>query len=319
MLSRNVSRRSFALSATAASAMMATTRYSAAQGSTENVIPKVVTTFSIVADWTQNVAGDLLTVVNLVPAGADAHTFDPSPEQIAEITDADLIFQIGLGFESWLDSMIESSGTGAQRIDVSDDVPFLEFIDTEGEEHEDHDEHGDIDPHIWGDVQNAIIAVKNISDVLSNTDPANATIYETNAENYIAELELLDESIRTDTATIPEEQRKLVTTHDTFGYYAAAYDFEIVGTALGSISTGGGDPSAQYIAELVSDIQSAGVPAIFAENVSSNSIMESIADESGVEVAPPLYTDALGGPDSDGSTYVDMMAANTRIIVDALA
>lgn len=285
--------------------------------------PSVVATFSILGDWAQQVAGDVLTVATIVPAGGDTHSFDPSPEQVRAIADADLIVEIGPGFETWLEGMAASSGTQATRVVVSDGVEVLHLDEEDGhdEEHEHGDghDHGSDDPHIWGDVQNAISAVEQIAAALGEADPANASIYDANATAYIAELTALDEAIRTDTATIPEDRRKLVTTHDTLGYYAHAYGFEIVGTALGSISTEGGDPSARDIAQLVADIQTSGVPAIFADNVSSNSLMESIAAEAGVELAPPLYTDALGEPGSDGATYIDMMTTNTRIIVDALS
>ena len=307
------------LTATVATGLLHT---SSAQESTP---PKVVATFSILGDWVQRVAGDVLTVSTVVPSGGDTHTFDPSPEQVGAIADADLIFEIGLGFETWLDGMFTSSGTQAIRVVVSDGVEVLHFGD-EGDAHdhdeEDHDDdghdHGNDDPHIWGDTQNAIIAVTHIAAALGEADPANSATYDANAAAYITELESLDEAIRTDTSTIPEDLRKLVTTHDTLGYYAHAYGFEIVGTALGSISTEGGDPSAQDIATLVTDIQATGVKAIFADNVSSNSLMESIAAEAGVELAPPLYTDALGEPGSDGATYIDMMTTNTNVIVDAL-
>jgi ABC-type Zn uptake system ZnuABC Zn-binding protein ZnuA len=293
--------------------------------------PAVVATFSILGDWVERVGGDLVTVATIVPAGGDTHTFDPAPDQVGAIAEADLIFEIGLGFETWLDGMVEASGTGAARIVVSDGVEVLHFgeddedhdhEESEDAEHEDeddeHDHSGD-DPHIWGDVANAIIGVGTIRDALTDIDPDNAATYEANATAYIAELQALDELIRTETATIPEGQRKLVTTHDTLGYYAHAYGFEIPGTALGSISTDTGDPSAQAMAELVATIQASGAPAIFAESTSNNALMQTIAAESGVELAPPLYTDALGEPGSDGATYVEMMTANTAVIVDALS
>jgi ABC-type Zn uptake system ZnuABC Zn-binding protein ZnuA len=291
--------------------------------------PAVVATFSILGDWVQRVGGDRLTLTTIVPAGGDTHTFDPVPEQVGAIAGADLIFEIGLGFETWLDGMVEASGTGAARVVVSDGVEVLHFGEDDDHDHavdeeadHDHEEadhdHGNDDPHIWGDVQNAIIAVGLIRDALAGIDPDHAGTYEANAAAYIAELEELDEFIRTETAAIPADRRKLVTTHDTLGYYAHAYGFEIPGTALGSISTDTGDPSAQAMADLVAAIQASGAPAIFAESTSNNALMETIAEEAGVTLAPPLYTDALGEPGSDGATYVDMMTANTAVIVDAL-
>jgi ABC-type Zn uptake system ZnuABC Zn-binding protein ZnuA len=285
---------------------------------------KVVATFSILADWVHNVGGESIELTTIVPAGSDTHTFDPSPDQVASIAEADIIFEIGLGFEPWLDDMINASGASATRVVVSEGIEVLAFGDANHDEHEDHGDeeghdHGSEDPHIWGDVQNAINAVTIIEQALTEDDPASAETFATNATAYTAELETLDEHVRTETATIPEDGRKLVTTHDTFGYYAHAYGFEITGTALNSGSTEGGDPSARDIAELVQVIQDAGVPAIFAENVSNNGLMETIAAEAGVELAPPLYTDALGEPGGEAGTYIDMMTWNTATIVEALS
>jgi ABC-type Zn uptake system ZnuABC Zn-binding protein ZnuA len=231
-----------------------------------------------------------------------------------------MIFEIGLGFETWLDDMYDASGSTAERVVVSDGVELLSLDEESGEEHEEegHDDHSEHDPHIWGGVANAINAVEIINEQLDALDPDNAAAYDANAATYIAELEELDSAIRADTQAIPEDQRKLVTTHDTFGYYAHAYDFEVVGTALNSLSTEGGDPPANEIAELVAAIQDANVPAIFAENISNTDLMQVIADEAGVELAPTLYTDALGEPGSDGDTYIRMMTYNTGVITSAL-
>ena len=335
---------------------------------------KVVATFSILADWVQNVGGENIELTTIVPAGGDAHTFDPSPEQVASVADADLIFEIGLGFESWLDDMVDASGSTAERVVVSDGVDLLtadgdhadeehegeaspegeahaddhegeahadehegeaspegddhaadgeEHVDEhEGDEHADEEaghDHGEYDPHIWGDVANAMTAVDVINAHLNEADPDNAAAYDANAAAYVTELGDLDTYVRDAAGAIPEGGRNLVTTHDTFGYYADAYDFVVVGTALNSLSTEGGDPPASEIAALVEQIQAEGVPAIFAENVSNNDLMQTIADEAGVTLAPPLYTDALGEPGSDGETYVAMMTYNTDTIATALA
>lgn len=283
---------------------------------------RVVASFSILGDWVARVGGDRIDLTTIVPAGGDAHTFDPNPDQVARIADADLIFEIGLGFERWMDDMVDASGAAATRIAVSDGLALLTAGgDENGQDaHEDEDEHdhGDHDPHIWGDVANAIHAAGVIRDALAATDPANAAAHEADAAAYISELEALDSRIRDQVTTLPEERRKLVTTHDTFGYYAHAYGFEIVGTALNSLSTEGGDPPASEIAALVAAIQDAGVPAIFAETVSSSDLMEVIAAEAGVTLAPPLYSDALGDAESDAPTYVALMDYNTTTIVTAL-
>jgi ABC-type Zn uptake system ZnuABC Zn-binding protein ZnuA len=279
---------------------------------------RVVATFSILGDWVARVGDGTIDLTTIVPAGGDAHGFDPSPDQVASIADADLIFEIGLGFETWLDDMVEAAGSSAERVAVSDGVALLEAGGEEHEDEEDGHDHGEVDPHIWGDVANAMHAVGTVRDRLAAADPDNAATFEANAATYLEELATLDAAVRERTATIPDDQRKLVTTHDTFGYYARAYGFEIVGTALSSLTTESGDPSASDIAALVEAIEDAGVPAIFAENVSNSDLMEVIADEAGVELAPPLYSDALGDGDSDAPTYVAMMEYNTDTIVTAL-
>ena len=316
-------------------------------GAQESDPLRVVTTFSILGDWVTQVGGDRIEVVTIVPAGGDAHTFDPNPEQVASVADADLIVEIGAGFEPWLDDMVAASGSGATRVVVSDGLDLIGGTDEhEGEAspeaahehdeaspeaaHADHadeaeDDHGhehepgEVDPHIWHDVTNAIASVETIRTALESADPANAATYDANASAYTAELNELDAFIRDETARLPEERRKLVTTHDTFGYFAAAYGFEIVGTALNSLTTGSDDPPAQEVAALIGEIEASGVPAIFAENVSNTDLMESIAAEAGVTLAPPLYTDALGESGSDGETYVSMMRFNATTIVTALA
>lgn len=305
---------------------------------------KIVASFSILADWIENVVGDSAEVTSIVPAGGDAHTFDPDPATVASIADADIIFAIGSGFEPWLADMMESSGTEAAYVEMTQDMTLLtadhededSHADHTGEhdhaEHADEDDHahhededghahhdeGDGDPHIWGDVSNVISSVELIGATLAGVDPDNADTYRANADAYTAQLQELDASIREQVATIPEENRKLVTSHDTFEYYARAYGFEIIGTALGSLSGETGDPSAREIAALVEDIREAGVPAVFAENVVNPSLMQSIADEAGVELAPTLYTDALGEEGSEVRSYIELMTYNTDTIVTAL-
>jgi ABC-type Zn uptake system ZnuABC Zn-binding protein ZnuA len=160
--------------------------------------------------------------------------------------------------------------------------------------------------------------VEAIRDALAKADPTGADIYKANAEKYLAELKTLDDEIVAETNKLPQERRKLVTAHDTFGYFAKRYGYEILGTALGSISTETADPSAGELAELVEQIKAAGVPAIFAENIHNPGLMDRIASEAGVTLGPTLYTDALGEPGSDGDTYLKMMRYNVTTIVTAL-
>ena len=283
----------------------------------------MIATFSILGDIVARVGGDRVDVSVLIPSGADAHVFEPTPEDAGKLEDAAVVFENGLGFEPWLDELYEASASNAARIVVTEGITPRSFGDGETEhdeeEHEEDEEHGEFDPHVWHDVQNVITEVEAIRVALGAADPANAGVYDANAAAYTAELQELDASIVSQVATLPEDRRRLVTSHDTFGYFAARYGFEIVGTALGSISTEGGDPSAQDINELIEAIQDAEVPAIFAENVSNPALMETIAEEAGVTLAPALYTDALGEPGSPGETYLGMIRYNVDTIVGSLS
>jgi ABC-type Zn uptake system ZnuABC Zn-binding protein ZnuA len=276
---------------------------------------RVVVTFSILADLVEQTGGDLIEVDTLVPANVDAHAFEPSPEQVAALTEAAVIFENGVGFEPWLDDMIDAAQPNGARVAVSEGVALRAPGETSDDD-EDHE--GERDPHIWHDADNAVIMVENIRDALIAADPDHAAEYEERAAAYIAELEALDAWIIEQVATLPAERRKLVTSHDTFGYYADRYGFTVIGAPFGT-TTEGGDPSAGDVAALIEAIEEAGVPAIFTENVSNQAVMEQIAENAGVALAPPLYTDALGEEGSPGATYLGMMRSNTETIVGALS
>lgn len=272
---------------------------------------KVVASFSILGDLVRQVGGERVDLRVLVGPESDAHTFDPSPADTAAVAEAALVFENGLGFEPWFDRLYAASRSSAKRVVVTAGLAGL--IRT------DKDARGEVDPHVWHDVQHAMHMVRVIRDALVQADPANAAAYSANAERYLAELQELDAWIVARVATLPPERRKLVTTHDTFAYFARRYGFVIVGTALGSVSTEAADPSAAQVAALVQEIKAAGVPAIFAENVSNPRLMERIASVAGVQLAPGLYTDALGRPGSPGDSYVKMIRSNVERIVVALS
>lgn len=308
------------------------------QGSADGGSLQVVATYSILGDIVENVSGEEVEITTLVGPDGDAHTFEAAPADNAMLSEADLIFENGLQLEPWLDDLYESSGSEARRVVVTEDVEPLtleeehahgneEHAADEEHEHEEDgheeesehgDEHGEFDPHAWFDVQNTVLMVESTRGALSEADPENADTYRANAKEYIAELEELDAWISEQTENVPEEDRKLVTSHDTFGYLAEAYGYEVVGTGLASFSTEASDPAAGETAELVEEIEAAGVPAIFAENISNQDLMQQIAAEAGVELAPPLYTDALGEPGTEGDTYVRMVRYDVRTITEAL-
>jgi zinc/manganese transport system substrate-binding protein len=296
---------------------------------------KVVATFSILGDLVKNVGGDNIELKMLVGADGDSHTFEPTPADNKTLAEAALIFENGLGFETWLDKLYTASAAKAKRIAVTDGIEALKGEHekehdeehaadskatpeaTKEAEHEEEHEHGESDPHAWHDVKNAIQMVRNIRDALAAADSANAETYKANADRYIKELETLDTFVKQQVESLPKESRKLVTSHDAFGYFAHAYGFEIVGWALPT-STEAADPAAGEVAELIEKIKAAKVKAIFAENVSDMRLITRIAQEAGVKVAPPLYSDALSAPGTDGDTYVKMIRYNVTIIVNAL-
>lgn len=278
---------------------------------------QVVATDSILGDLTQNVGGEAIGLTTLVGPGSDTHTFEASPADTAALARADLVVEIGLGYEGWLDDLYAASESTAERVVVTEGLALL----AAGEEHEQEEaehEHGEYDPHVWHSVANAILMVRAIGDALAAADPANAATYQANADAYIAELQALDQWVFEQVATLPAERRKLVTSHDTLSYFAERYGFEMVGTALGSTSTETADPSAGAMAALVEAIRAAGVPAIFAEEVASSEVMQQIAAEAGVPLGPPLYSDALGEAGSEGDSYLKMMRYNVTAIVNTL-
>ncbi|HTU19943.1 MAG TPA: zinc ABC transporter substrate-binding protein [Gemmataceae bacterium] len=287
--------------------------------------PKVVATFSVLGDLVRNVAGDQVEVITLVGPDGDTHTFEPTPQDGVSLAKADLIFENGAGLEPWLDGLCKSSESKARRVVVS---KGLKLIEADEGEHK-HEEkgakkddgghkHEEVDPHVWHDVNNAIHIVEVIRDQLAEMDAANAEKYRDNAASYLQQLKDLDAWVLQTVAPLPESERKLVTSHDTFGYFVRRYGFKLLGSGLESFSTEASDPSAAVFAKLCNTIKEAKVPAIFAENVQNPKLMQRLAKEAGVRLGPPLFTDALGKEGSDGDTYVKMMRYNVKTIVTQL-
>ncbi len=255
-----------------------------------------------------------------VTAGSNvAYVSDPATSEISEVLLDDMTVNRSFSLDA-TPGRLTLAGLLNQPVllqPADDDDHDHDHDDDHDHDHGHGHTHGEYDPHIWHSVANARIMVQNITAALVAADPDNAATYEANATAYLGELGELEAFIQQEVAQLPAERRKLVTTHDTFGYFARDYGFEVVGTALG-ITTEAADPSAGEIAALVAEIQAAGVPAIFAENIANPRLMETIAQEAGVEIGPMLFTDALGEPGSGGETYIDMMRYNVTAIVAAL-
>ena len=274
---------------------------------------KVLATTTIVADVVSQVGGDLIDLSVLLPVGTDPHSFDPTPQDISEVSEADLVFVNGAGLEEFLDNLIESAGVQERVIQVSDGIDFL-ALEAEGDEHDDH--HSGVNPHTWTDPNNVIIWTSNIAQALSNMDPENAGKYHANAEAYQAELKTLDTWIRDQVNLIPLENRKLVTDHKLFGYFAEEYGFEQVGALIPGYSTLA-EPTAQELAEIEDAIEGLDVTAIFVGNTVNPALAQRVSEDTGIQLVF-VFTGSLGDSDSDVGTYIDYMRYNTKAFVDAL-
>lgn len=268
-----------------------------------------VATYSILADWVTEVAGDHVRLTTLVGPGGDAHTYEPTPQDSVALSKAVLVFENGLGFEAWLDRLFESSRSKATRVVVTREIHGRTLSDEHG--------HNESDPHVWHDPQFAIQMVREIELALKKADPDHSGEYQQNADRYVAELQELNTWILGQITMIPESRRKLVTTHDTFGYFAERYGFR-VSSVMGTVSSEVSDPSAAQIAAIIEHIRREQVPAIFAENILNPQLTEQVAREAAVKLVPTLFTDALGPEGSDGDSYLKMMRSNVLKIVESL-
>jgi ABC-type Zn uptake system ZnuABC Zn-binding protein ZnuA len=283
--------------------------------------PHVVATTTQAADLARNVAGERAEVTQLIAANADPHAYELRPRDVQAIADADVVIRSGGDLDDWLADAIEQSGADADVVTLIDAVETREG--GHEDEHADEDEHGDehadeeIDPHWWQDPRNAVIATREIETALAAADPDGAAAYADQAARYRADIEALDEAVAACWARVPEQQRKLVTTHDALGYYAERYGLEVVGTVIPSLSTQG-QPSAGELAELAETIRHEGVKVVFAESSVDPKVEEAIAGEAGAEVGRPLWADALGPEGSGGATYLESIASNTEAMVDGV-
>lgn len=277
---------------------------------------QVLAVESFLADIAQNVAGDRLTIQTLIPLGLDPHAFEPTPQDVVKLTSARILILNGAGFEEWLEPVLPEAPEGQMRIEAAAGLTPRSENHEESNESDLHD-HATGDPHYWLDPVSVIKYVENIRDRLIEADPAGKDVYTKNAAAYIAQLKDLDAWIRVQVETIPPEHRLLVTNHESLGYFADRYGFTIIGTVIPSV-TSGSSPSAQKLADLINQIKTSGVKAIFLETGSNPQLAEQISSETGIKVVTDIYTHSITGPDGPASTYILMMKANTSAIVEAL-
>lgn len=280
----------------------------------------VVASFSILADLVSRVGGDRVSVATLVAAGGDAHVFQPKPADAKKLAEAKLVFVNGLGFEGWMDRLVKSSGTKAPIVVASKGVEPRKAEEeedhAEGKGGHDHDHgHGGIDPHAWQSIANVKIYVANIRDGLVAADPAGKDTYVVNAAAFLTELEGLEGEVKAAIAKIPPEKRRVITSHDAFGYFAAAYGLEFL--APQGISTDA-EPSAKGVAKLIGQIRKEKIRAVFVENMTDGRLVERIAKETGVKLGGAIFSDSLSPKGGPATTYVDMVRHNVKLLSAAM-
>jgi ABC-type Zn uptake system ZnuABC Zn-binding protein ZnuA len=289
---------------------------------------QVVATTPILADVVNQVGGDHIQLSVLIPNDTDPHSFEPAPRDATLVAEADLVFMNGLGLEEFMQPLLADADAQATVVSVSDGVPTIAFAgeeheheegeEHEGEEHEgeEHEhEHEGADPHVWMDPQNVKVWVENIVVALSQADPQNAAAYRANGDAYAEQLDELDRWAQAQIAAIPAENRKLVTDHESFGYFAEHYGFEIVGALIPSYSTLS-EPSAGELAELEAAVRSYGVSAIFIGVSVNPALAERVAADTGVTLVP-VYTESLSEGEPAAS-YIDLIRYDVEAIVAAL-
>jgi zinc/manganese transport system substrate-binding protein len=322
---------------------------------------EVVASFSILGDMVKQVGGDRVAVTTIVGPNADSHVYEPRPQDAARLGNAQVFFVNGLGFEGWLERLVEATAFEGKVVTVSDGVVPHDAAESEGHDdheshageddedhtaedghghdepgheeaaHEDegHDEaghddsaaghdahdHGSLDPHAWQSLGNGLIYVANIKAALCEIDAEGCATYTANAEAYSAQIAALDAEVKAAIAAVPEAQRKVITTHDAFGYFASAYGVTFL--APEGISTDS-EASAADVARLIDQVKHDGVKALFIENMSDPRLVQQIAAETGAKLGGSLYSDALSEPGQGAATYLEMFRHNIGLLVPAL-
>ncbi|HNB28511.1 MAG TPA: metal ABC transporter substrate-binding protein [Alphaproteobacteria bacterium] len=283
---------------------------------------KVVATFSILGDLSQRVAGDHATIISLVGPDGDAHVFEPGPRESAALAGADVLVANGLGFEPWLERLSEAAGFKGTLVVATDGVTPLpasheEEAGTEaaGEEAGDDHDHGAFDPHAFQDLANGQIYVANIAKGLSAADPAHAADFQANARRLAADMAALDASLKAEFASIPAEDRRILTSHDAFAYFSRAYGIDFV--SIHGFSTEA-EPSAQDLARIIEQSRDGKIKAIFLENMADPRLAETVAGESGVRIGGRLYADALSPENGPAPDYLSLFRYNAKQLLEAL-
>jgi zinc/manganese transport system substrate-binding protein len=289
----------------------------------------VVASFSILADMVHQVGADNVIVTSLVGPDEDAHVFDPSPADAKALAQADIVVINGLGFEGWIDRLVKSSGFKGKLVVATNGITPIKIEQAAGHKHDhgehdhgkhahdkhkhghQHHNHGNVDPHAWQDLSNANIYVENIRDALVQVRPAAATDINLRAQQYIAEIDALNQKTKTRLAQIPRKDRRVIASHGAFDYFGQAYGVDFFSLQGWTTER---EPSAADVARLIREIKHDKVRALFVENMSDPRLLQRVSEETGVRIGGELYSDALSAPGTASDTYLKMFAYNADLI-----
>jgi len=272
---------------------------------------KAVASFSIIGDMVKRVGDERIELVTLVGPDGDAHVFEPTPADAKTLANAQILFVNGLGFEGWMDRLEKSSGFKGKVVVASEGVNPRTMTEEEYSKAEEI-----TDPHAWQSLANGKLYVANIRDGLIAADPDGKTIYEANAAKYLDEIATEDAAVKAALAKLPDDRRKIITSHDAFGYFGAAYGLKVI--APEGVSTEA-EASAKDVAKIIRQIKSEKIPAVFMENITDHRLLDQIAKETGAKIGGTLYSDALSPPDGPAPTYLDMFKNNVGALTAALS
>ena len=273
---------------------------------------RTVVSFSILGDLVRQVGGEHVAVDVLVGPSADAHVFQPTPAQARVVAQAQVVFSNGLGFEGWIDRLLKTAGYKGRQVVVSQGIAAQKEAGQAGHNHSS----GGVDPHAWQNPRHVITYVDNIAKGLCQADATRCDAYRRNAAAYTVQLQALDTEIASAWTVIPAAQRKVITLHDAFGYYAKAYGVTFL--APQGMSTDS-EASAKGVGQLVRQIKQENIKALFVESISDPRLIEQIGRETSVRPAGRLYSDSLSDPSEKAGSYLSMMRFNTQAMTRAIA
>ena len=297
-----MNRRLFFIAATVLAAMLG------ASATAQAADPmKVSASFSILGDMVKQVGGDRVEVFIFVGPNGDAHVYEPTPADAKELSESKILFINGLGLEGWMTRLEKSSGFKGTVITATKGITPRKMVE---------DEKTVTDPHAWQDLANGKIYVADVRDALIATDPAGKATYETNAQKFLDGIAQMETTVKAAIAKLPLERRKIITTHDAFGYFGAAYGIAFI--APEGVSTES-EASAKEVAKIITQIKKERIPAVFLENVTDSRLLAQISKETGAKIGGTLYSDALSPPDGPAGTYLDMFRNNIETMSAALS